>query len=365
MFRQQQELYSGNKWLWAPGVVCDRVGQVMYTSFSVVQIGIRGQMEQRSRSCPSTSCWIPGICRNQHRLRTQQHRRSWTRHYSQQVRINARHLVSQNARHPCQDHPSRLHHLKASLRRWYRFFVALHDGPSKSAHLLLYCSMDDRIMILKVYYQRHCLRTCSGQVWDTRLGSVKTITFVDDNRRFMTTSDNECLRDIPVDMDTPIQRCTRCPQLLAHTIGHTGASKGGPLLNLDFREDITKRNSLPAPVLAEFNKGAIPEPTALIEGTIPRSEMTHLQVQRSAKCCCSSVCAKLPTFLKLNRATKKILHFADPYFTYGYLSLKTIHSPASSSTDNAASRSRTTSRSSVGRTQPSGQYSEKESSSVQ
>ncbi|KAL1374722.1 hypothetical protein pipiens_007516 [Culex pipiens pipiens] len=24
-------------------------------------------------------------------------------------------------------------------------------------------------------------------------------------------------------------------------------------------------------------------------------------------------------------ATKKILHFADPYFTYGYLSLKTIH----------------------------------------
>ncbi|EDS26542.1 pre-mRNA splicing factor prp17 [Culex quinquefasciatus] len=138
----------------------------------------------------------------------------------------------------------------------------LLPGSSKSAHLLLYCSMDDRIIILKVYYQRHCLRTCSGQ-WDTRsLGSVITITFVDDNRRFMTTSDltsdNECLRDIPVDMDTPIQRCTRCPQLLAHTVGHTGASNGGPLLNLDFREDITKRNSLPAPVLAEFNKGAIP-----------------------------------------------------------------------------------------------------------
>ncbi|EDS37140.1 pre-mRNA splicing factor [Culex quinquefasciatus] len=167
-------------------------------------------------------------------------------------------------------------HIKNSVDYLARSFLQ-PPGPSKSAHLLLYCSMDDRIMILKVYYQRHCLRTCSGQVWDTRLGSVKTITFVDDNRRFMTTSDNECLRDIPVDMDTPIQRCTRCPQLLAHTIGHTGASKGGPLLNLDFREDITKRNSLPAPVLAEFNKGAIPEPTALIEGTIPRSEMTHLQ----------------------------------------------------------------------------------------
>ncbi|EDS28097.1 pre-mRNA splicing factor prp17 [Culex quinquefasciatus] len=40
----------------------------------------------------------------------------------------------------------------------------LLPGPSKSAHLLLYCSMDDRIMFLKVYYQRHCLRTCSGQV---------------------------------------------------------------------------------------------------------------------------------------------------------------------------------------------------------
>ncbi|KAL1381370.1 hypothetical protein pipiens_013518 [Culex pipiens pipiens] len=57
-----------------------------------------------------------------------------------------------------------------------------------------------------------------GRKWDTRsLGSVNTITFVDDNRRFMTTSDltsdNECLRDIPVDMDTPIQRCTRCSQV--------------------------------------------------------------------------------------------------------------------------------------------------------
>ncbi|EDS41458.1 pre-mRNA splicing factor prp17 [Culex quinquefasciatus] len=120
------------------------------------------------------------------------------------------------------------------------------SGPPKSAHLLLSCSMDDRIIILKVYYQRHCLRTCSEQ-WDTRsLGSVNTITFVDDNRRFVITSDRSRLR----------QR-----MLVRHSGGHGYADP-----------------TMPA-------------------GTIPRSEDDP---SASPKICkvLQFRCAKVPTFLK-------------------------------------------------------------------
>ncbi|XP_038114195.1 uncharacterized protein LOC6042593 isoform X1 [Culex quinquefasciatus] len=55
--------------------------------------------------------------------------------------------------------------------------------------------------------------------------------------------------------------------------------EGGPLLNLDHREDSINSNGLPAPVpmLAESRTGNsklnIPEPDR-IEGTLPRSEVT-------------------------------------------------------------------------------------------
>jgi pre-mRNA-processing factor 17 len=52
------------------------------------------------------------------------------------------------------------------------------------------------------------------QEYDRHLGAVNTITFVDDNRRFVSTSDDKSMRvwewDIPVDMkvtcDPPLHR---------------------------------------------------------------------------------------------------------------------------------------------------------------
>eukprot|EP00794_Sanderia_malayensis_P000479 gene479-1124_t len=120
----------------------------------------------------------------------------------------------------------------------------------KSGHLLLSCSMDSKIKIWEVYNKRRCIRTyhgdCLGKfsnnkvpycvkfnpdedkqhlfiagmadkkmiTWDTReneivqeydrhLGAVNTITFVDQNKRLVTTSDDKSIRiwewDIPVD----------------------------------------------------------------------------------------------------------------------------------------------------------------------
>ncbi|KAH9643201.1 hypothetical protein HF086_012863 [Spodoptera exigua] len=66
-----------------------------------------------------------------------------------------------------------------------------------TAHLMLSAGMDCRV--------KWDIR--SGEIvqeYDRHLGAVNTITFVDDNRRFVTTSDDKSLRvwewDIPVDM---------------------------------------------------------------------------------------------------------------------------------------------------------------------
>ncbi|KAL1394700.1 hypothetical protein pipiens_011764 [Culex pipiens pipiens] len=71
--------------------------------------------------------------------------------------------------------------------------------------------------------------------------------------------------------------------LLTDTNGHPDASNGDPVLILDHCENITNSNSLPAPY------GLV--------GT---------------------------TFLKLNKATNNMRRIAEPYFTYGYLSLNSI-----------------------------------------
>ncbi|KAI6133313.1 pre-mRNA splicing factor [Pisolithus croceorrhizus] len=109
-----------------------------------------------------------------------------------------------------------------------------------SVHLLLSGSMDTKIKLWDIYTHGNCLRTFHGHVqavkdmklWDTEtgqclqrfsngktpyydinsgeitqeydqhLGPVNTITFVDENRRFVTTSDDKTIRawdfDIPV-----------------------------------------------------------------------------------------------------------------------------------------------------------------------
>ncbi|KAL1404710.1 hypothetical protein pipiens_005252 [Culex pipiens pipiens] len=97
---------------------------------------------------------------------------------------------------------------------------------------------------------------------------------------------------------------------------------GGPLLNLDHREDSINSNGLPAPVpmLAEFFK----DEQLQAEHSRARPHRRDSSAQ-SAKCCCCSVCTRsTTTILKLNMATKKMLRIADPYFTYGYFSLKSI-----------------------------------------
>ncbi|XP_017143081.1 pre-mRNA-processing factor 17 [Drosophila miranda] len=77
------------------------------------------------------------------------------------------------------------------------FCVKFHPDNSKQ-HLFVAGTSDKKII---------CWDTRSGDIvqeYDRHLGSVSTITFVDDNRRFVTTSDDKSMRiwewDIPVDM---------------------------------------------------------------------------------------------------------------------------------------------------------------------
>ncbi|PSN51199.1 hypothetical protein C0J52_06069 [Blattella germanica] len=95
--------------------------------------------------------------------------------------------------------PERCFLPKAHIHTWQghtKGITAIRWFP-KTAHLLLSCSMDCRV--------KWDVR--SGEIvqeYDRHLGAVNTITFVDENRRFVTTSDDKSLRvwewDIPVDM---------------------------------------------------------------------------------------------------------------------------------------------------------------------
>ncbi|XP_041970346.1 pre-mRNA-processing factor 17 [Aricia agestis] len=77
------------------------------------------------------------------------------------------------------------------------YCVKFHPDDDKQ-HLFVAGTSDKKII---------CWDTRSGEIvqeYDRHLGAVNTITFVDDNRRFVTTSDDKSLRvwewDIPVDM---------------------------------------------------------------------------------------------------------------------------------------------------------------------
>nr|XP_019542216.2 LOW QUALITY PROTEIN: pre-mRNA-processing factor 17 [Aedes albopictus] len=77
------------------------------------------------------------------------------------------------------------------------FCVKFHPDFNKQ-HLFVAGTSDKKII---------CWDTRSGEIvqeYDRHLGAVNTITFVDENRRFVTTSDDKSLRvwewDIPVDM---------------------------------------------------------------------------------------------------------------------------------------------------------------------
>ncbi|KAH9912245.1 pre-mRNA splicing factor [Epithele typhae] len=70
------------------------------------------------------------------------------------------------------------------------------------------------------------------QEYDQHLGPVNTITFVDENRRFVTTSDDKTIRawdfDIPSSSSTsPSRTCTRCP------LSHCTRALGGPLTSTE------------------------------------------------------------------------------------------------------------------------------------
>ncbi|OQV19359.1 Pre-mRNA-processing factor 17 [Hypsibius exemplaris] len=71
--------------------------------------------------------------------------------------------------------------------------------PDEEKQHLFVCGMQDKKIL--------CWDTRSGEMvqeYDRHLGAVNTITFIDDNRRFMSTSDDKSIRiwewDIPVDM---------------------------------------------------------------------------------------------------------------------------------------------------------------------
>ncbi|XP_031638413.1 pre-mRNA-processing factor 17 [Contarinia nasturtii] len=77
------------------------------------------------------------------------------------------------------------------------FCVKFHPDKSKQ-HLFVAGTSDKKII---------CWDTRSGEIvqeYDRHLGAVNTITFVDENRRFVTTSDDKSMRiwewDIPVDV---------------------------------------------------------------------------------------------------------------------------------------------------------------------
>lgn len=77
------------------------------------------------------------------------------------------------------------------------YCAKFHPDPDKQ-HLFVAGTSDKKII---------CWDTRSGEItqeYDRHLGAVNTITFVDENRRFVTTSDDKSLRvwewDIPVDM---------------------------------------------------------------------------------------------------------------------------------------------------------------------
>ncbi|KAG5679182.1 hypothetical protein PVAND_008771 [Polypedilum vanderplanki] len=77
------------------------------------------------------------------------------------------------------------------------YCVKFHPDYNKQ-HLFVCGTSDKKIL---------CWDTRSGEIvqeYDRHLGAVNTITFVDDNRRFVTTSDDKSMRvwewDIPVDM---------------------------------------------------------------------------------------------------------------------------------------------------------------------
>ncbi|XP_047528503.1 pre-mRNA-processing factor 17 [Vanessa atalanta] len=77
-------------------------------------------------------------------------------------------------------------------------YCAKFNPDEDKQHLFVAGTSDKKII---------CWDTRSGEIvqeYDRHLGAVNTITFVDDNRRFVTTSDDKSLRvwewDIPVDM---------------------------------------------------------------------------------------------------------------------------------------------------------------------
>ncbi|EDS41613.1 pre-mRNA splicing factor prp17 [Culex quinquefasciatus] len=121
---------------------------------------------------------------------------------------------------------------------------------------------------------------------------------------------------------------------LADTNSFAGASNGGPLLNLDHREDSINSNGLPAPVpmLAEFFK----------DGQL-QSEHSRARPHRR-----DSSAQSTTTILKLNMATKKMLKSIRD-LVYKRDSFKHRHCCIISQK-----------RSSAERTQPAGQHSEKD-----
>lgn len=87
--------------------------------------------------------------------------------------------------------------VKRFTSRKIPYCVKFHPDYNKQ-HLFVCGTSDKKIL---------CWDTRSGEIvqeYDRHLGAVNTITFVDDNRRFVTTSDDKSMRvwewDIPVDM---------------------------------------------------------------------------------------------------------------------------------------------------------------------